>query len=462
MLRWIVKNQVTHGIKRGVRWRDYGGLRHPDIVSIEVLPNTGPAVRIFNVYNRNTLRSVNLLDELQHAERWIVAGDMNAHHPRWSRADREPSEDWRHVLPIVNAGTLAIEPGTITRIGSAVQRSSTIDLVISGPGHGIDSLSAIIAEDVRTGSDHEVITWELFADDQGLPNNSIAYDDQTPAWKLRAPIKTEDKDELKEWREKWISGFSPYTEPMTDISRFTKFLDEEFGRKRWSPFAKRWWSDELDKERKRLFGIPRNSVGYKAARAQWFKTVRKAKRECWEELLQLSDTDAVWKTINAKPAGHAMPTLRIPGNDNSVKLASTHQEKAAAISAISFPDRDDDPIPPIPGYRPGVPHFQPVCPKSLNELLSSTRNTSAPGQDGIGYQALRLWSEIDSEGLCYLTNLLTTQGLPKELKTAKVVVIGKPGKKDMSNPKSYRCISLLSNVAKLTEKAVAQYLTLEG
>jgi hypothetical protein len=144
----------------------------------------------------------------------------------------------------------------ITRIGSAGQRSSTIDLVISGPGHGIDSLSAIIAEDVRTGSDHEVITWELFADDQGLPNNSIAYDDQTPAWKLRAPIQSEDKDELKEWREKWISGFSPYTEPMTEISRFTKFLDEEFGRKRWSPFAKRWWSDELDKERKRLLAYP--------------------------------------------------------------------------------------------------------------------------------------------------------------------------------------------------------------
>jgi hypothetical protein len=124
--------------------------------------------------------------------------------------------------------------------------------------------------------------------------------------------------------------------------------------------------------------------------------------------------------------------------------------------------RDDDPIPPIPGYRPGVPHFQPVCPKSLNDLLSSTRNTSAPGQDGIGYQALRLWAKIDPEGFCHLTNLLITQGLPKELKTAKVVVIWKPGKKDMSNPKSYRCISLLSNVAKLTEKAVAQYLTLEG
>jgi hypothetical protein len=193
-----------------------------------------------------------------------------------------------------------------------------------------------------------------------------------------------------------------------------------------------------------------------------FFSQKKTANEVLKKFAMLTKVTSVWKTINAKPARHAMPTLRIPGNDNSVKLASTHQEKAAAISAISFPDRDDDPIPPIPGYRPGVPHFQPLCPKSLNDLLSSTSNTSAPGQDGIGYQALRLWAKIDPEGLCHLTNLLITQGLPKELKTAKVVVIGKPGKKDMSNPKSYRCIPLLRNVAKLTEKAVAQYLTLEG
>jgi hypothetical protein len=157
-----------------------------------------------------------------------------------------------------------------------------------------------------------------------------------------------------------------------------------------------------------------------------------------------------------------MPTLHIPENDNSVKLASIHQEKVATISAISFPDKDDDPSPPIPEYRPRVPHFQPGCLKGLNELLSTTSNTSAPGQDGIAYQALRLSANIDCDGLCNLTNLLIRQGLPKELKTAKVVVIGKPGKKDMSNPKSYRCLSLLSNVAKLTEKAVGRYLTLEG
>jgi hypothetical protein len=81
----------------------------------------------------------------------------------------------------------------------------------------------MVAEDVRTGSDHGVITRELFADDQGLPHNSIAYDDQIPAWKLRAPNKTDDKDELKEWREKWISGYSPYTEPIQKFHGLQNF-----------------------------------------------------------------------------------------------------------------------------------------------------------------------------------------------------------------------------------------------
>jgi hypothetical protein len=83
-----------------------------DCGTVELLPNIGPAVRIFNIYNRNTLATVNLRNELQDAHPWIVAGDMNAHHLSWSRADRDPSEDWRNVLRIVNAGTLAFERGT--------------------------------------------------------------------------------------------------------------------------------------------------------------------------------------------------------------------------------------------------------------------------------------------------------------------------------------------------------------
>jgi hypothetical protein len=261
--------------------------------------------------------------------------------------------------------------------------------------------------------------------------------------------------------EKWISGFSPYMELMTEISPFTKFLSKEFRGKILCIFDNRWWSDELDKERRRLFGICKDSVVYKAARTQWLKIVRKLKQNCKEEFLQLRDTDAVWKTNNAKPAHHPIPTFDFPRNNNSVKLASMHHEQAAAISVISFPDRDDDSIQPIPAYRPGVLQFHPVCPKGLNDILSSMSNTLALGQDRLGYHALRLWVKIDPKGLYHLANLLIAQSLPKELKTVEVVVIEKLGKKVMSNAKSYRCISLFGNIAKLKETAVAQYLTLE-
>jgi hypothetical protein len=143
-------------------------------------------------------------------------------------------------------------------------------------------------------------------------------------------------------------------------------------------------------------------------------------------------------------------------------LAQTHEEKVLAIANISFPNREDNTRPVIPTQTPGATKFRGVCPQGLHQIIATTRNNSPPGNDGLGYMAIRLWNRLDSDGLCDIINTLIRDGLPKELKTAKVVVILKPGKRDMDNPKSYRCISLLNNIAKLTEKAVAQYLTLEG
>jgi phage/plasmid-associated DNA primase len=149
--------------------------------------------------------------------------------------------------------------------------------------------------------------WELFSHHEGNdPINQIP--DDTPAWKLRPPIKNGDTDEFKEWQEKWLTGKTAYSDPMQKINRFTNFLDETFGRKTWSPHAKRWWNDDLDKQRKQLLNLPRHSPEFKTARLKWFKVVRKAKRECWESFLQESDPDRIWKTINSKPARHAIPT----------------------------------------------------------------------------------------------------------------------------------------------------------
>jgi hypothetical protein len=98
-----------------------------------------------------------------------------------------------------------------------------------------------------------------------------------------------------------------------------------------------------------------------------------------------------------------------------------------------------------------------VCPKLLKCLLRKTSNSSAPGLDGIEWQELKLWFLLDSLGLCELINHLVRTGLPAELKLARVVVIPKPGRRDRTSVKSYRCISLLPTIAKLVEKAVTMH-----
>jgi hypothetical protein len=113
---------------------------------------------------------------------------------------------------------------------------------------------------------------------------------------------------------------------MSEIRRVSEFLDEVFGRQKWSPHAKRWWTHGLEQMRKELLSIPRQSPAWKAARTQWFKHGRRTKRECLEEFLQQSEPDEIWKTITAEPASYAMPTLRVQNGDHE-GLAQTHEEK---------------------------------------------------------------------------------------------------------------------------------------
>jgi hypothetical protein len=124
-----------------------------------------------------------------------------------------------------------------------------------------------------------------------------------------------------------------------------------------------------------------------------------------------------------------------------------------AIANISFPIQPDDnvnitetvsgPSDRSENQHIGNPDRFNVCPKLLKRVLSKTCNASAAGLVGIGWQELNIWCLIDPAGLCELINYLIATGLPQDLKLAREVVITKPGKRDRTNVKSYRCISLL-------------------
>jgi hypothetical protein len=117
----------------------------------------------------------------------------------------------------------------------------------------------------------------------------------------------------------------------------------------------------------------------------------------------------------------------------------------------------------IPEHFPDDPPPQEARPfplfneDELYDLLKAAANKSAPGGLGIGWDLMKKgWSHM-SELLTNIYNACIVTGHhPARWKEATVVVIPKADKPDYSAAKAYRPISLLENMSKLLEKAVAK------
>jgi hypothetical protein len=98
------------------------------------------------------------------------------------------------VKDLNESGRLMIEPGTPTWKGGNNHRPSTIDLVIASNAAQVSIVE--IGSDLYTGSDHETLCWEI---DEGGNKEWTTQQDLTPRWKIREPIKDDEKDEEDEW-----------------------------------------------------------------------------------------------------------------------------------------------------------------------------------------------------------------------------------------------------------------------
>jgi hypothetical protein len=330
---------VLTAIQKDLKWNHYGGTRMAERVGIEIA-----GTLLMNIYHhRERVLDVRCItDELEgcNGKKWVCAGDFNCHHSVWDGKAREPAGSWREVTELIELGQLMIEPGTPTWRGGQNHRSSTIDLVIVSNAAAVSM--AEIATDLYTGSDHETLCWEI-GNCSAEENRRV----QTPRWKIPKPIKNDDIDEEEEWRNEWRRR-TQHTEdavrnsPLELIPLFKSFLDDIFGRTRWSPRAKRWWRTEHEEERDILGEArrttPPSSDQFKQARNRWLRAIRKAKRECWERFLQASDPGAVWKSINARPQACAMPPIL---TSPSGEQYTTKEEKMEAIANISLPTKPD-------------------------------------------------------------------------------------------------------------------------
>jgi len=121
--------------------------------------------------------------------------------------------------------------------------------------------------------------------------------------------------------------------------------------------------------------------------------------------------------------------------------------------SVHLPD-DPPPLPPR--------HFTPLTLDEIFDALHETSNNTVPGKSGITWRLIKWAFNICSTQITSLFNAYLEFGHhPRSLKTAVVAVVPKPRKADMSDPRSYRPISLLECLSKLLEKVIARRLIFE-
>lgn len=168
-----------------------------------------------------------------------------------------------------------------------------------------------------------------------------------------------------------------------------------------------------------------------------------------------------WKIARALSA-EKVPTHPTAGLAISLQLTL---EATAELLADEFSRN----IPSPAGYRPftisppdGPPPIYFDTDFTVDELkaaLVQCTRRSAPGPDGVTYQALRNIDECHYPNLLQaLNHVWQTSEIPDAWKLSHVIPIPKSGK-PLTSPESYRPISLTSCVGKLLERLVLRRLT---
>jgi hypothetical protein len=218
-------------------------------------------------------------------------------------------------------------------------------------------------------------------------------------------------------------------------------------------FNARWWNDDCktaahalrdattpDDSRRLHIALKRIT---KRAKMEWANNYITA-ANVWEV--------AAWR--HGRRSSH-IAALR----DANGELTFDHENMADTLSRRFFAETRDtipESFPDDPAPKEARP-FPPFNEDELYDLLKATANKSAPGGSGIGWDMMKKgWSHM-SELLTNLYNACISLGHhPARWKEATVVVIPKADKPDYSAAKAYRPISLLENLSKLLEKAVAK------
>ena len=464
---------------------------HPDIAMIKVWTDDAQ-ILIFSVYipplRYNRLSQVvsmqPALDEIQTTldatrrdsskpTRTILAGDFNRHHPVWS--NREVNHRLlRHseeLLAFIQDHQLrwGLPSGTPTYWSlSHSGRTSTIDLTLT------DSPEMMLMCQLyheHYGSDHRAMLseWDLWPKQAPSQQARLAFDradwasiGQMIQTSLRQPQEIETNDQLDRTVGDLIQAAS------TAVKKYTPAA-------RPSPYTKRWFTPELKPQQVEVNRARRRwqkscacrgkdhpatmtlFTTMRKKRREWTRTIEKAKTAHWNDFLGTASSGNLWKAaayIGPRDDYANKPPLKIGDQE-----AIDNEDKARALLESFFPEMAEPTPESTTPLREEIPWI-PLTEVEIEMALKSAKGSTAPGEDGLPTLVWKnVWKYVSHLVIQIFTASINLGHYPKKWKTARTVVLRKPGKPDYLIPGAYRPILLLNTLGKLLEAVIARRLS---
>jgi len=246
----------------------------------------------------------------------------------------------------------------------------------------------------------------------------------------------------------------------TNLGRVTAQFAMHTPLKRLTYRSKPWWTDLLSILRraynsalpssKRDRHDPSFLASARAARASYFKAIKKAKMDDWSSFLAAATPQSVW---TAKRFAVGRPPPRFP----ELPGANTLEELNKALLDHLFPGE-----PPGPRETILLPFAdcQPLETEEISRALARSSLSSAPGPD---MTPNSVWKRVHRVAphiiLDLLAPLVAYGSHPLTLKKADGIVLDKPGKPSYDSPSSFRFIVLLQTFSKILERIMDSRLS---
>ncbi len=224
-------------------------------------------------------------------------------------------------------------------------------------------------------------------------------------------------------------------------------------RKRDSARGNPWWTDECAKalrERHQPGGAQKARKAIKQAKKSHYEGII-AKAHTARQVFQIASWHKQEREYGTVPLQAGQGRYAVTGEEENEATQAKNPSRSGQRRGLSARRTQS----------PG-PHAYPFPPPGEEEVRRAILNAgnTAPGDDEITVSLLRLaWPSL----ACRLTALcqaaLRLGHHPQPFRSADVVFIPKPGKRDRSLPKAYRPISLLRTIGKGIERLVAKRLS---